>query len=68
LRTLRRCVLLFALAGLSLQPGLLFPPSASAAVPQTAAKNRKKAKRRVKQPKKQKVLKGKRGKHHPKPA
>jgi hypothetical protein len=68
LRVLCRCALLLALAGALLQPGFLFPPSVSAAVPQTAAQNRKKAKRKAKQPKKEKVLKGRHGKHHPKPA
>jgi hypothetical protein len=71
MRTLRRCALLFILAGLAIQPGILFPSGVSAAAPQTAAKNRKKAKRKVhkvKQAKREKILKGRHSKHHPKPA
>lgn len=70
MRLLRRVVLLFILAGLTLQPGFL-PTGASAAVPQTAAKNRKKSKRKMskpKQPKREKILKGRHGKHRTRPA
>jgi hypothetical protein len=64
-RRFSRKALLFLLMFVALPTEILLPPSVSALPAQTASKNRKKAKRKVK---KLKILKGHHGKRRPKPA
>jgi hypothetical protein len=65
-RKLCRTALLSAIAWLSIQPAILFVPTVSAAeVPAAASKVKKKTKYKNK---KQKILKGRHGKHSRRPA
>jgi hypothetical protein len=65
-RRLCRTALLSAMAWLSIQPAILFVPRvAAAAVPAAASKSKKKTKHRNT---KQKILKGRHGKHSQRPA